>query len=226
MRKPDPEKQKEQKIQKKDDALKKEVERRAASLRLFGKWDSNVQVNDEGLKRYINLTPRMIPKASGVHQKNQFHKSKMHIVERLALHLIVSGHSSKKHKITSGKFGGGYQTALKTVEKAFGEMEKKSGKNPVEVFVRAIENAALCEEVAAYQVGGMTARQAVITAPQRRVDKALRLFAQGAYKDSFNKKTKVADALVNELMAAYEGSNKSLAIRERERIEQEAAGSR
>ena len=209
-----------------DDFARKEAEKRAAGLMLFGKWDNNVQVNDEGLKRYINLTPRIIPKASGVHQKNQFHKSKMHIVERLALHIIVSGHSSKKHKITSGKFGGGYQTTLRIVEEAFDGIAKKSGKNPVEVFVRALENAALCEEVAAYQVGGMTARQAVITSPQRRVDKALRLFAQGAYKDSFNKKNSIVDSLVNELMAAYEGSNKSLAIRERERIEQEAASSR
>jgi small subunit ribosomal protein S7 len=222
--KKNPEKPKAQK--KSDDSARKELEKRIVNIRLFNRWDNNVPVNDEGLKRYINLTPRIIPKASGAHQKTPFHKSKMHIVERLALHLIVSGHSSKKHKITSGKFGGGYQTAMKTVEYAFGEIEKKTGKNPVEVLVRAVENAALCEEVAAYQVGGMTARQAVIASPQRRVDKALRLFAQGAYKDSFNKKTKIGDALVNELTAAYEGSNKSLAIREKERIEQEAAGSR
>lgn len=209
-----------------EDPLSKELDRRISEIKLFDKWDSNIEIIDPGLKRYINLTPRILPKASGIHSKKQFHKSKVHIVERLALHIIVSGHSSKKHKITSGKFGGGFQTAMKTVESAFDTIAKKTGKNPVEIFVRAIEKAALCEEIAAYQVGGSIARQAVITAPQRRVDKVLRLFAQGSYRDSFNKKTTVAEALANELLNAYEGSNKSMAIREKERVEQEAAGAR
>jgi small subunit ribosomal protein S7 len=210
----------------KEDPVKKELEARLANIKLFGRWDSNIDVNDPGLKRYINLVPKIIPRTSGVNQKSQFHKSKMHIVERLALHVMVSGHASKKHKITSGKFGGGFQTAMKNVENAFEIMEKKAGKNPVEMLVRAIENSALCEEIAAYQVGGTIARQAVITAPQRRVDKVLRLFAQGAYKDSFNKKTAIAEALASELLNAFEGNSKSMAIRERERVEQEAAGAR
>lgn len=216
----------EEKNAKAEEAAKKELESRLAGVKLFGKWDSNVEVLDPGLKRYITLRPSIYPKSSGAYSKKQFHKSKMHIVERLALHVMVSGHSSKKHKITSGKFGGGYQTAMKVVEKAFETIEEKTKKNPVEVLVRAIETASLSEEITAYQVGGIMARQAVITAPQRRVDKTLRLFAQGAYKDSFNKKTGVAEALANEIIAASEGSNKSLAVREKERIEQEAAGAR
>jgi len=217
---------KEKKARPSEDYSQREVEKRLADMKLFGKWDNNVEVIDPGLKRYINLTPRILPKASGIHSKKQFHKSKMHIVERLALHVMVSGHSSKKHKITSGKFGGGFQTTIRIVEDAFGIIEKKTGKNPVEVFIRALERAALCEEIAAYQVGGTIARQAVITSPQRRIDKVLRLFAQGSYRDSFNKKSTITESLANELLNAFEGSNKSMAIREKERVEQEAAGAR
>lgn len=217
---------KEKKAKPSEDYSQREVEKRLADMKLFGKWDNNVEVTDPGLKRYINLIPRILPKASGIHSKKQFHKSKMHIVERLALHVMVSGHSSKKHKITSGKFGGGFQTAIKAVEEAFGIIEKKTGKNPVDVFIRALERAALCEEIAAYQVGGTIARQAVITSPQRRIDKVLRLFAQGSYRDSFNKKATIAESLANELLNAFEGNNKSMAIREKERVEQEAAGAR
>lgn len=194
-------------------------------IKLFNKWSSNVEVKDPGLKRYVTLKPILLPKSAGAYRK-RFHKSKMHIVERLALHLITSGHSAKKHKITSGKFGGDVQNALQIVESAFEIIEKKTGKNPIEIFVRALENAALCEEIAAYQLGGTIARQAVVTSPQRRVDKVLRLFSQAAYKNSFNKKVDIVDALAQEILFAYENSNKSVAISYKERTEQEAAGAR
>ena len=150
----------------------------------------------------------------------------MHIIERMALHMLTSGHASKKHKITSGHFGGGFHNALSIVENALEKIEEKTKKNPIEVFVRALENAAICEEITTYKMGGNVARQVVITSPQRRVDKALRLFSQAAYRGSFNKKGSVVNSLVNEIIAAYENSNKSFAIKERNRIEQEASGAR
>lgn len=211
----------------KSEEKKKETNSLFEELKLFGKWNSNVEVKDPGLKRYITLKPAIIPKSSGAREyRDRFQKSKMHIVERLALHLIVSGHSAKKHKITSGKFGGGFYTALKVIENAFNIIEKRTGKNPVEVLVRAIENAAICEEVASYQLGGIIARVAVVTSPQRRVDKALRIICQSAYKISFNNKIDIANALAEELINASEGSSKSLAIAYRERTEQEAMGAR
>lgn len=219
----DVKKEKKKSDEKKEDLLENLWE----DLKLFGRWNSNVEVRDPGLKRYITLKPTIIPKSCGARDyRERFQKSKMHIVERLALHLIVSGHSAKKHKITSGKFGGAFYTALKVVEKAFEIIEKRTGKNPVEVLVRAIENAAICEEVASYQLGGIIARVAVVTSPQRRVDKALRIICQSAYKISFNNKIDIANALAEELINASENSNKSLAIAYRERTEQEAMGAR
>ncbi len=200
-------------------------EKKLPQLKLFGRWPSDVQVNELGLKNYINLEPRLLPRSAGVHRKT-FHKSKMHIVERLALHILVPGHQGKKHRLTSGKLAGNFHNALQIVERALDIIEKKENKNPVEVLVRAIENSALREEIISYQLGSITAREAVITAPQRRIDKTLRAVAQGAYHVSFNKKTSIEQALANEILAAARGSNESFAMREKERLEREAASSR
>ena len=208
--------------------VKKAVQRektKFTNIKLFGRWDSNTEVLDPGLKQYINLEPRLLPRSAGVH-RNRFHKSKMHIVERLALHLLVSGHSGKKHKLTSGKFGGSYINALKIVEKALELVEKKENKNPIEVLVRAIENSALREEIMTYQLGSIVAREAVVTAPQRRVDKTLRYFAQAAYRSAFNKKKRTHETLADEIYAAYRGAQDSYAIKEKDRVEREASGSR
>lgn len=194
-------------------------------VKLFGRWDSNIAINDPSLAGYINLEPRILPRSAGV-QRGRFHKSKMHIVERLALKLLVSGHTGKKHRLTSGKFSGNYNNVVGVVEEALAIVEKKENKNPIEVLVQAVENAALREEVISYQLGSIMAREAVITAPQRRVDKTLRLFAQSAYRRAFNKKKGLAEALADELLAAYRGSADSFAIKEKERIEREATGAR
>ncbi|MFQ6010398.1 MAG: 30S ribosomal protein S7, partial [Candidatus Aenigmatarchaeota archaeon] len=70
-------------------------------------------------------------------------------------------------------------------------------------------------------------RKAVITSPQRRIDLALRLITQGSYQKSHGKGKKMEEALANELIACYDyDSSKSTAIREKERIEREAAGAR
>ncbi len=210
----------------KEAIIERHVKKVEFNFKLFGRWDSNIEVQDPGLVPYINLTPRLFPRSAGVYQKHRFHKSKMHIVERLALHLLCTGHVGKRHRVTSGRSGGAFVQALGAVEKALGIIEEKEKKNPVEVIVRAIENAALREEVTNYQIGSIIARSAVITSPQRRVDKALRYIAQGAYKNSFKKNTTLAEALAKELLGAYKYEKECLAIREKERIEGEAAGTR
>jgi small subunit ribosomal protein S7 len=201
-------------------------ERREFDIKLFGRWDSKIEVNDPGLRTYVNLQGRLLPRTEGRLQKHRFHKSDMHIVERLATHFMGSGHQGKKHKITSGRFGGAYMQCLENVENALEIIEKKENKNPVEVLIRAIENAAAKEEIISYQLGSIMAREAVITAPQRRVDKTLRNIAQGAYRKSFNSKKNISEALAEEIILAAKNSSDSHAIKERERIEREAASSR
>lgn len=206
-------------------AEKAEAARPKPQLKLFGRWEaSGIVVNDPGLRPYINLDSRLVPRTAGRLRK-PFHKSKAHIAERLAQHLLVPGHAGRKHKLTSGPMGGALYNSLRQVEHAFEIVEKSENKNPIEVLVRAIENAALREEIISYQVGSIVAREDVIPSPQRRVDKVLRFLAQGAYRKTFGKNYSLAQALADELLAAYYGKE-CYAIREKERIEREAAGAR
>src|SRR5437867_891629 len=141
--------------------------------------------------------------------------------------LIVPGHRAKKHTITSGRVSGKSVKTYKILKQSFERIEQITKKNPVEVFVRAIENSALREEIAAYQVGGIIVRRSVITSPQRRVDVSLKNIVQAAYRKSFGKRDTIVDSLTNEIIGAYNNDpSKSDAIREKERIEREAEGAR
>lgn len=198
------------------------------AVKIFNKWDTeSIVVNDLGLRRYINLQPIIVPKSSGRYPKRQFHKSRMSIVERLITKLMVPGHRGKKHVISSGSIVGKYNTTYKIAKRTFERIEEITKKNPIEVLVRAIENSAVREEIAAYRVGGIIVRRAVITSPQRRVDIALKIIVQSAYRKSFGKKDDMVTTLVNEIIAAYNNdASKSEAIKDRQRSEKESEGAR
>ncbi len=196
-------------------------------IKFFNRWPAEgIEVNDPGLKDYITLTPRIVPKTGARYAKNRFHKSKISIVERLMNKLQVPGHRGKKHKITSGHCTGkGYKT-YKIVERAFEIIEKRTGKNPIEVLVRAIENAAPREEIVTIEYGGARYPKAVECAPQRRVDLALRNIVHGAYNKSFNSKKKIYEALAEEIILAYNSSPNSNAIAKKGELEKQADASR
>lgn len=196
-------------------------------MKLFNKWSSeNIEVKDKGISKYINLDPVIIPKSGGRHAQQQFYKSKIHIVERLINKLFVSGHRGKKHKFSSGYNVGKTFRVCNTVKNAFDLIEKQTKENPIQVLIIAIENAAPVEEVVSHQKGGMFIRGAVITAPQRRVDLALKHIAQGTYQKSNRSKKSAAECLANEIILAYKNDSSSLAISEKIRREREAAGAR
>lgn len=197
-------------------------------MKIFDKWETDkVEVLDQGLKKYISLEPVIVPKSGGRYSSKRHARQKINIVERLMTKLMVPGHHGKKHVISSGRATGQYTLHYKNVKKAFEIIEERTKKNPVEVFVRAIENAALREETASYQVGGIIVRRAVVTSPQRRVDLALRSITQIAYKKSFGKKDGIATTLANELIAAsQDDTSKSEAVKDKERVEREAEGAR
>ncbi len=192
---------------------------------IFGKWSPDVEIKDLGLKRYINLKPVIIPKSCGRWIPN-LHKEKVNVIERFINKLIVPGHRGRRHKITSGHCTANTQMVLSAVKRAFELIEEKTKSNPIQIFVNAIENAALYEEIVAYRLGGIIARKAVVVSPQRRLDVALRHLAQGVYSATFNTKKKLAEAIADELLAAHNNDSKCFAIRERQRLEKEAEGAR
>ncbi|MBS3153391.1 30S ribosomal protein S7 [Candidatus Woesearchaeota archaeon] len=195
-------------------------------MKLFNKWDTNVEIQDRGLVGYINLTPILVPKTGGRNTVVRFWKNKYSIVERLMNKLMVPGHKGKKHKLTSGKCTGKSQTVYNLVFDTFGLIEEKTKKNPVEVFVKAIENSAPREEITTIEYGGAKYPQAVDCAPQRRIDIALRMMVQGSYQKSYGKKKTMVNALAEEIISAYKTEQGSTAISRKLELERQADGSR
>ncbi len=150
-------------------------------ISFLDKYSFNVQVNDPGLKEVINLKPAIVPKSSGLFSQQYFGRTKVNLIERLITHLMVPGHKGKKHLRTSKTMSGRFYTALNIVDKAFDRIAK-SGKNPIEVFVRAVENAAPKEEIMTLLIAGQRIPKQVDTSPLRRLDLVLRWIAQSTFQ--------------------------------------------
>lgn len=196
-------------------------------IKAFGKWSTQgIKVEDPGLIEYINIESRYVPKTGSKNIGVKFHKSRTFIVERLVNKVMNAGHKGKKHYKTSGPLTGKGQTAFDLVEEAFSIIEQKTKKNPVEVFVKAVENAAPREEIVAIEYGGARYPKAVECAPQRRVDLALRLMTQGAFHKSFNSKKRYVDCLVDEIVNAYNMSANSAAVAKKQELERQADSAR
>ncbi len=196
-------------------------------IKLFNKYDiAGIRVGDPGLRSYLSLSPVIIPRTSGRNAKKRFYKNKYNVIERLMNHLMVPGHRGKKHFITSGHCGGKSLTAIKIVRETLNVIEQRTRLNPIQVLVKAIENAAPREEITTIEYGGARYPQAVDSSPQRRIDVALRVLVQGAYSKSFGKKNKVHESLAEEILRAYELDNKSTAITKKLEFEKQADAAR
>lgn len=196
-------------------------------FKLFNKWDtSGIVVSDPGLKNYINLSPVIVPKSCGRNANIRFNKTKSNIIERLINKLQVPGHKGKKHYRTSGHCTGKGNHLGNVIIKCFEILEKKTNQNPVQIFIKALENAAPREEITTIEYGGARYPQAVDCAPQRRIDIALRQMTLGAYSRSFGKKIKVQEALANEIFDAYNSDQGSQAISKKLELERQADSSR
>lgn len=199
----------------------------ADQIKLFNRWPTeNIEINDISLKPYINISPILIPRTQGRSGINRLWTQPAPIVERLMNKMMVPGHRGKKHKITSGHNTGKSTMIYKIVEKTLMIIEQQTKKNPVEVVVRAIENAAPREEITTIEYGGARYPQAVDMAPLRRIDIALRYMAQGSYQKSFNSKTKIEKVLADEIISAYNNDQKSAAISKKLELERQADASR
>lgn len=195
-------------------------------MKLFDLFEvSEVKVEDPGLKRYINVSPMLLPKNRG-RERARFAKADINIVERLINALQVPGHRGKKHKVmtfhASGKWG---RNATAVIE-AFKIIEKKTGKNPVQVLVTAVENAAPRDEITSIEYGGARYPQAVDVAPSRRVAIALKNIVHAAQDKSFGKKASLEAALADELIAAYSASNESSSVTKKIETEKMADSAR
>ncbi len=184
--------------------------------KLFSKWDLNeVEVNDAGIRRYVNLDPVIVPHTCGKHARQQFNKSDLSIVERLVNNIMRNEQNTGKK-----------QLSMRIVNEAFDIINKKTNKNPVQVLVDAIANAGPREEVVRLKYGGISVPKAVDTAPQRRVDTALRYITMGANQASFKSRRSAADCLASELIAASNRDAKCFSINRKDSKERVARAAR
>lgn len=194
-------------------------------FKIFDKYDlSGIQIQDRGLKAVINFEPKLILKSHG-RNVQKFGQIKVNVVERLMNKLAVAGHRGKKHKIQK-KSTGKYTRNMKIVLEAFELIENKTGKNPVEILAKAIENSAPRDEITAIEYGGARYPQAVDVSPIRRVNLALKHLTHGASDKSFNKKKTFAQSLAAEIILAYENNGESFAIRKKKEAESQADSAR
>lgn len=184
-------------------------------LKVFGKWDTKVEVRDPSLKKYIGLMPVYLPHTGGRHEHRRFGKAKLPIVERLINNVMRPGRNKGKKML-----------AYNIVKTAFDIVALKTGQNPIQVLVKAIENSAPREEVTRIMYGGIVYYVAVDVSPQRRIDLALRHIVMGAKDSSFNNPKPIEEALAEEIIAAANNDPKSFAIRKKEEIERIALSSR
>ncbi len=185
-------------------------------IKLFQKWTfKDIKVADIGLQRYLNLTPMTAPHSMGRHEHQRFRKARVNIVERLINNLMRPGkNSGKKAKATN------------IVKEAFEIINVRTGKNPVEVLVKAVENSSPCEDTTRISYGGVVYHLSVDVAPQRRIDLAIRHITEGARAASANNPKSIQETLADELVLASNHDIKSAGIAKRNEIERVAQSSR
>jgi len=182
--------------------------------KLFGEYETTgIEYGDPSTERYITVTP--VAHTMGRHASKQFQKSEISIVERLINRLMQTDENTGKK-----------QQAMSIVRDAFEVVEDRTDENPVQTLVTAVENAAPREETVRLKYGGISVPKAVDVAPQRRVDQALMVIAQGTYRNSFKTTTDAHEALANQLVGAANYDVQTYAVSQKEEKERVAAAAR
>ncbi|MDP8011853.1 MAG: 30S ribosomal protein S7 [Thermoplasmata archaeon] len=183
---------------------------------IFGKYDPDeVSIKDPSLVKYMNLKSRFVFHTHGFYGRKHFGKKEMNIVERLINNLM------RTEKYTGKKL-----SAYRVVMKAFEIINERTKKNPLQVLVNALENAAPREEVTRLKMGGVAVPKAVDVSASRRLDVAIRNIALGAMQCSFKNTKPIYECLADEIVKASNYDMSSFAISKKEEVERIAASAR
>ncbi len=186
----------------------------ATTADLFGRWDiSEIEYSDPSTRRYISVTP--IAHTMGRHADKQFEKSDLSIVERLVNRLMQTSENTGKKQQTT-----------RIVREALEIVHERTGDNPVQTLVYAVENAAPREETVRLKYGGISVPKAVDVSPQRRVDQALKFLAEGTHNAAFKSPTDAEEALASQLIGAANDDVETYAVNQKEEKERVAAAAR
>lgn len=195
-------------------------------MKLLDRYETEgVEINDPGLKDYIKLEGKLVPRSRG-RKTDRFDKADVNILERFVSVMCVPGHRGKKQKIQTNWATGKFNQNMKRFMKTLKIIREETGENPLQVLVRAIENSAPRDEVTTVQYGGARYPQAVDCSPMRRVNLAIRHLVHGGYDKSFQKKPKLYEALAEEILKASENDKEANAITKKEQLEKQADSAR
>ena len=194
------------------------------NLLLFRKWDlSKIEIKDLGLKNAISVNKTIMPLTFGRSALKRFNKAEVNIVERLANKLL---HFGKRYAKNTGRMGGKKTRSINTVKAALDIIHLKTGKNPIEVLVRAIENSAPNEDTTRIVYGGTVYHVSVDVAPLRRVDLALRFIAEGVRDASFSNPKAIEENLADHLILAAANDMNAPSVKKKNELERIAMASR
>ena len=193
-------------------------------LLLFRKWDTTeIEIKDLGLKTAISLKQVIIPLDFGRSALKRYNKGQVNIVERLANKLM---HFGKKYAKNTGRQGGKKHHSLNIVKTAFEIIHLKTGKNPVEILVRAVENSAPNEDTTRIVYGGTVYHVSVDVAPLRRVDLALRFISDAIKEATFSNPKSIEEYIAEHLILAANNDPIAPSIKKKNELERVAQASR
>ncbi|MDP3780770.1 MAG: 30S ribosomal protein S7 [Nitrosopumilaceae archaeon] len=193
-------------------------------LLLFRKWDlSDIEIQDRGLKNVISLRQSIMPLTFGRSALKRFNKADVNIVERLVNKLM---HFGKKYAKNTGRMAGKKIHAINTMKTAFDIIHLKTGKNPVEVLVRAVEHSAPNEDTTRIVYGGTAYHVSVDVAPVRRIDLALKFISDGVKEATFSNPKAIEEHLAEHLILAATNDPNAPSVRKRHELERVAQASR
>ena len=127
--------------------------------RLFGRWKyKGVKGKDDTLTNVISIDPRWVPHTSGRWQKKRFRKIKCPITERFINCMMMHGRNSGKKLL-----------AYNTLKQALEIIHVMTGKNPLQIFLNAIQKGGAREDSTRVGSAGVVRRQAVDVSPLRYI---------------------------------------------------------
>lgn len=189
------------------------------NVMLFAKYPiKDVVITDRSMMNHVRFNMQAYPNIFGRRRRKSYYDSHISIVERLINKLMRGGTGKKvggKVIRTSGRLQGKKLKVLHIVENAFEIINRKTGKNPVQVFVDALQNSAPIEDTTRVRYGGISYNVAVGISANRRVDVALKNIALASLIGAFKKKKSLAEALADELTMASQNLPDSYAIKKR-----------
>ncbi|MCL5430646.1 MAG: hypothetical protein M1504_04220, partial [Candidatus Marsarchaeota archaeon] len=151
------------------------------NILLFNKYGyDGLEVRDLSLRNYVNLKPLIYPVTYRRTSKKDFSKATINIIERLANDMMRGGTGGKvggKVIRTKGRLQGKKLTTLRIIEDAFEIISRQTKENPIQVYIKALENAAPIEDTTRVRYGGIISNIPVDVSASRRLDIAVRNLA-------------------------------------------------